>query len=121
MAKRKSEPKITDLPEPPKHHEMQAIKNVAYIRKAVTFLTASVLRNIRQKLSMTDGNGEFVERLRGKSGDDILARVAQFIMLEIGDSATSLEPERGVVRDINRSVRGQMGLATEDEDEAETA
>lgn len=116
MAKKPpKQPKITEMPAPPKHHEMQAIKNVAYIRQAVKFLMASSLKNIRSKLSMVEGNEEHVERLRGESGEEILARCTSFVLLEIGDSSTSIES--GAMRAVTRSVKGEMGLGSEDFDE----
>lgn len=116
MAKRKPQQEpITDLPEGPKHHEMQAIQNITYIRKAVRFLMASSLKNIRAKLSMIEGNAVHVERLRGASGDDILARVTSFVLMEIGDTSTSLEGD--TMRSVARSVKGDMGLGAEDYDE----
>lgn len=118
MAKKPQKlPKITEMPAPPKHHEMQAIKNISYIRKAVQFLMASSLKNIRSKLSMIEGNELFVERLRGKEGEEILARVTSFVLLEIGDNSTALDPTRGVGRAVGRDVSGQMGLGSEDFDE----
>lgn len=119
MAKKPQKPpKITDLPAQPKHHEMQAIKNVAYIRQSVKFLMASSLKNIRSKLSMVEGNEEHVERLRGESGDEILARCTSFVLLEIGDTSTSIET--GAMRAVTRGVKGEMGLGSEDFDDEES-
>lgn len=105
-----------------KHHEVQALANVEVVRGRVLRLMRNSLGNVRSLLSTMAGNEHVVERLRGKPGDELLGRVAEYVMTELGDNSTA--SEGGVSRAIARKVRGSMGLGTEeqnDEVEPQTA
>lgn len=56
------------------------MKNVQLIRQHV----AGYMMRLRSFVSMTDGNVEVVDRLRGKEGDERLARIVAFILGELG-------------------------------------
>lgn len=105
-----------------KHHEVQQLVRVEVIRGRVVRLMISALGNLRMLLSTIPGNEEAVERLRGESGDLILGRVCDFVMMEIGDTASAQETGGGRSRAFSRKVKGAMGLSSEEAGEqAETA
>lgn len=56
------------------------MKNVQLIRQHV----AGYMFRLRSFVSMTEGNVEVVDRLRGKEGDERLARIVAFILGELG-------------------------------------
>jgi hypothetical protein len=122
MAKKQTQPPITDMPAPPKHHEMQQLARVEVVRGRTLRLMRSCLGNLRSLLSSIPGNEAAVERLRGESGDLILGRCSDFVMMELGDTASAIG-ERGLSRAMARKVAGQMGLSSEESggNEAQTA
>jgi hypothetical protein len=125
MSKRKPKPDlITDLPEGPKHHVPQQLARVEVIRGRVLRLMRGSLANVRSLMAAMGGNEQAVENLRGKSGDAILARCCDFVMMELGDTASAEETGGGRSRAFSRKVKGSMGLASDDvdsESESQTA
>jgi hypothetical protein len=123
MARKKPDSTATATPEAPKHHEMQQLVRVELIRGRTLRLMMSALGNLRTLLSAIPGNEEFVERLRGKSGEEILGRCCDFVMMELGDTATGRETGGDRSRAFSRKVKGAMGLSGEEQhvDEPQTA
>ncbi len=118
MAKRKNT--ITDMPEPPKHHERQQLVKVDDIRKRVIARLKAVVGDVRSHLSYIDGNEKAVERLRGRSGQIILGRCATFMMAELGDNSTAkAECDPGVSRAVETLMR--MSTPRREQDAAEAA
>jgi len=78
------------------------MKHVDIIRQRILRGMASELIRLRTFVSMTDGNTEVVARLEGKEGNDLLARVTENLLAELGhvtqvtaDDPASLSRRRG--------------------------
>jgi hypothetical protein len=69
------------------------------------------LMSLRSFLAAMGGNQRVVESLRGKSGDEILARCADYVMQELGDNSTARDwyGNSGATRMLARRVKGCMG------------
>lgn len=92
-----------------KHHETQRLVRVEVIRGRVLRMMARDLASLRSFISTIDGNEHVVEMLRGKNGEGILARVADFVMQEIGDtSGASKTNALGVNRYTAGKAKGMM-------------
>lgn len=100
-----------------KHHEPQALTNVAVIRGRVLRMMARDLASLRSFISTIPGNEHVVEMLRGKPGEEILLRVADYVMQELGDnsSARGKANRSGVSRYLASKVKGAMGNDEEQE------
>lgn len=107
----------------PKHHEKQRLQKVEVIRGRVLRLMRTSLGNLRSFISLIEGNQHAVELLRGQSGDAILGRCAEFVMMELGDSSSpSKSNADGVSRYMSGKVKGSMGPESEEgETQVETA
>jgi hypothetical protein len=84
------------------------MKHIEQIRPAIRRVLVKALGNIRGYISLTDGNLEAVDRLRGPGGDLILAKCTDFILRELGhETNTPVEaPSSHVRREISR-LRGK--------------
>jgi hypothetical protein len=94
----------------PKHHETQRLAMVEVIRGRVLRMMARDLASLRSFISTLDGNEHVVEMLRGKQGEEILLRVADYVMQELGDnsSARGKANRSGVSRYLAGKVKGMM-------------
>jgi hypothetical protein len=100
-----------------KHHVKQSLQQVEIIRARVLRMMARDLMSLRSFISGIPGNEAAVERLRGKSGEEILERVADTVMCEIGDNACLSKPAAsGVSRYL--AGKGKAMLGTDDLEEA---
>lgn len=101
-----------------KHHEKQRIARVELVRARVIGMVVRDLASLRSFVSTIDGNEHIVEMLRGVSGEEIVARVSDFVMQELGDTSNARDGygESGASRAISRKVRGTMGPASEEVD-----
>jgi hypothetical protein len=106
------------------HFEHQKLQRVELVRQHVVRGMARQLANLRVYLSMIDGNQFAVERLVGASGNEILGRVADLVMLELGDNSTAVDDgdamRRGVARKLPK-VRGRAAAAARGDGEDEDA
>jgi hypothetical protein len=79
------------------------MKNVKNIRQR---LTIDLVR-LRSYISMTEGNVEVVDRLRGEEGEKRMARIITFILSELGhESDTPVETKSSQLRRTISRVRG---------------
>jgi len=103
------------------------MKNIEIIRKRVVAGLVRELTSLRAFISGIDGNAHVVERLRDKSGQQILAVVTDCVMNQLG--APTAEAGTASNRSFRRAAKGVgKGLKGkprdeehDDEDETETA
>jgi hypothetical protein len=84
------------------------MKHVERIRAAVIGHQRRALALIRGYISLTDGNLEAIDRLRGPVGDMILAKCTDLILRELGhETNTPVEAPTSHVRRSIARVRGK--------------
>lgn len=84
------------------------MKHVERIRAAVIGHQTRALALIRGYISLTDGNIEAIDRLRGPEGALILAKCVDLILRELGhETNTPVEASTSHVRRSVARVRGK--------------
>lgn len=69
-----------------------SLKQVELVRERVTRGVSQELTRVRVWLSMTDGNAEPVEQLRGEPGVEIVAVLTDTIMRHLGHVDSEIDP-----------------------------
>jgi hypothetical protein len=85
------------------HSRHNALNGAAKIRQRVIHGLARELGSLRVFIASTTENYDLVNRMRGDPGTALLARVADFVMSELGDSAAA--QESGVRRSTSRGAK----------------
>lgn len=86
------------------------MKQVKQIRQHIT----NYVLKLRSYVSMTEGNSEVVERLRGEEGEKRIARIVGFVLKELGHEAnTPVEAPASHIRRAISRVRGPKGSKQE--------
>jgi hypothetical protein len=79
------------------------MKNITLIRARIT----NDMLRLRSYISMTDGNVAVVDRLRGEEGEERIARIIAFILIELGhETDTPVEKKSSQLRRTLSRVRG---------------
>jgi hypothetical protein len=88
------------------------VKQVEIIRQRILRGQAGELARLRIYISQTEGNQEAVDRLRDAAGDEVLAKVTDLILRELGHEV-DVSAERAGSR-IKRALGSQpRGVNTE--------
>jgi hypothetical protein len=103
-------------------HKGVTLKNIDIIRKRVVAGQVRELTSLRGFISSVDGNQEAVERLRGESGQLMLAVVTDCIMSQLGAPTAEggEKPNSPASRAVKKALKAKGGKHVEDEDEDET-
>jgi hypothetical protein len=87
---------------------VSTLQHVERIRERIMRGQMRELGALRSFISMTDGNAEAVERLRGPAGDLVLGKVSAFILKELGhETVTPVEAKASHVRREVTRFRGK--------------
>lgn len=71
------------------------MKHIELIRKRILRGQAMELMRLRSFISSTDGNVEVLQRMEGEAGQQLLAKVSDFIMSELGHTTQVPATRRG--------------------------